>query len=225
MSQKTKPIRLILADDHKVVRDGLKRMIEQQESVDLVGEAENGQEVLDLLDGVDADVVLSDLNMPVMDGLELTEEVVKNFPETKVIILTMLDEPHYIKKLMGSGAEGYLFKNSGVEEVLEAIQKVHQGETYMSEEVTDGLAQYVIKRKKNNPESSKFGMKVQLTDREMEVLGLIIKEYSNQEIADELYISVRTVDAHKRNLIEKTGSRNLAGLVMYAIAHELFDPV
>jgi len=225
MAKQNNKIRLILADDHKVVRDGLKRMLEQQDNIELIGEAENGQEVLDLLDGVDADVILSDLNMPVMDGLELTEEVVKNHSNTKVIILTMLDEPHYIKKLMGSGAEGYLFKNSGVEEVVDAIEKVNEGNTYMSEEVTDSLAQYVIKRKKSNPENTKFGMKIELTKRELEVLELIIKEYSNQEIADELYISVRTVDAHKRNLIEKTGSRNLAGLVMYAIAHELFDPI
>lgn len=221
----SKKIKLILAEDHKVVRDGLRRMLEQKDQIDLVGEAENGKQVLELLEESEADIVLSDLNMPIMDGLELTEAVVKNHPNTKVIILTMLDEPHYIKKLMGSGAEGYLFKNSGVEEVVTAIEKVYRGDTYMSDEVTDKLAQYVIRRKKSNPDHSKFGYSVDLTKRELEVLELIIKEYSNQEIADKLFISVRTVDAHKRNLIEKTGSRNLAGLVMYAIAHELFDPI
>lgn len=220
-----KKIKLILADDHKLVRDGLKRMLSQQDEIDLVGEAENGHEVLKILEEQEADIVLSDLNMPKMDGLELTEVVVKKYPKSKVIILTMLDEPHYIKKLMSSGADGYLFKNSGVEEVVEAIKKVHNDETFMSDEVTDKLAQYVIKRKSANPEKSKFGLKVELSGRELEVLELIIKEYSNQEIAEKLYISVRTVDAHKRNLIEKTGSRNLAGLVMYAIAHELFDAI
>jgi DNA-binding NarL/FixJ family response regulator len=218
-------IKLIIVDDHRVVRDGLKKFIGNDEQFELQGEAENGQKALDLLEEKHIDVVLSDLNMPVMDGLELTEAVIKRYPDTKVIILTMLDEPHYIKQLMSCGAEGYLFKNSGVEEVKTAIRKVHHGETYMSNEVTEKLTQYVIKRKEANPKNKRFGFHVELSKRELEVLELIIKEYSNQEIAEKLFISVRTVDAHKRNMIEKTGSRNIAGLVMYAITHQLFEDI
>lgn len=218
-------IKIIIVDDHQVVRDGLKKYIGNDDQFDLIGEAENGKKALELLEDHNIDIVLSDLNMPEMDGLELTEKVIKNFPESKVIILTMLDEPHYIKQLMSCGAEGYLFKNSGVEEVKSAIKKVFAGETYMSDEVTEKLTQYVIKRNHTNPEKKKFGFQANLTKRELEILELVIKEHSNQEIADKLFISVRTVDAHKRNLIEKTGSRNIAGLVMYAITHQLFDTI
>jgi DNA-binding NarL/FixJ family response regulator len=215
-------INILIADDHKIVRDGIKRYLNNDNNFNLLYEASNGREAYDFLKDNQVDVILSDLNMPEMDGLELTEKVVKEYPDTKVIILTMMDEPHYIKKLMGSGAEGYLFKNSGVDEVKQAIRKVAAGETYMSQEVTESLTNYVIKRKQSNPKYNKFGFNVELSERELEVLELIIKEYTNQEIADKLYISVRTVDAHKRHMIEKTGSRNLAGLIMYAIAHELF---
>jgi DNA-binding NarL/FixJ family response regulator len=218
-------IKIIIADDHQIVRDGIKKYLGNDTDFNLLLEAANGREVLDFLQENDTDVILSDLNMPVMDGLELTEKVVKNHPDSKVIILTMMDEPHYIKKLMGCGAEGYLFKNSGVEEVKQAIRKVAAGETYMSSEVTESLTNYVIKRKQSNPKYNKFGYHVELTDRELEVLELIIQEYTNQEIADKLFISVRTVDAHKRHMIEKTGSRNLAGLIMYAIMHELFPHI
>ena len=216
-------IRVMIVDDHQVVRDGLKRYISNDEQLELVNEAENGNQALEFLQETPTDITLCDLNMPEMDGLEFTEQVVKNNMSTKVIILTMMDEPQYIKQLMGSGAEGYLFKNSGIDEVKKAIFNVHKGETYLSKEVTEKLTQYVIKRNKSNPKNSKFGFHVELSDRELEVLELIIKEYSNQEIADKLFISVRTVEAHKRNMIEKTGSRNIAGLVMYAIVHQLFE--
>lgn len=218
-----KGIKLLLVDDHQIIRDGLKKYLLNDDDFELVGEAANGKEALSMLENQKVDVILSDLNMPEMDGLELTEAVIKNFPDSKVIILTMLDEPHYIKQLMGSGAEGYLFKNSGVDEVKKAIHKVFQGETYLSEEVTDSLTQYIIKRKQSNPKNNRFSLNANLSERELEVLELIIKEKTNQEIADKLFISVRTVDAHKRNLIEKTGSRNIAGLVMYAITHQLFE--
>ena len=217
-------IKLLIVDDHQLIRDGLKKYIANDPDFELVGEAENGVQALEVLAKTKVDIILSDLNMPEMDGLELTEKVGKEFESSKVIILTMLDEPHYIKQLMSCGAEGYLLKNSGVDEVKNAIKKVFNGETYMSEEVTQKLTQYVIKRSKSNPKNSKFGFHVELSERELEVLKLIVKEYSNKEIADKLFISPRTVDAHKRNMIEKTGSRNITGLIMYAINHQLFDP-
>jgi len=219
----TEKIKIMIVDDHQVVRDGLKKYISNDEKLEFVNEAENGVQALTFLSETNADITLCDLNMPEMDGLEFTEQVIKQKINTKVIILTMMDEPHYIKQLMGSGAEGYLFKNSGIEEVKKAIFNVYKGETYLSNEVTEKLTQYVIKRNNSNPKNSKFGFHIELSSREMEVLELIIKEFSNQEIAEKLFISVRTVEAHKRNMIEKTGSRNIAGLVMYAIINQLFD--
>lgn len=218
-----KPIKIILVDDHRIIRDGLKKYLLNDIDFEVVGEAENGIKALKILEKKDVDIVLSDLNMPEMDGLVLTENIMEHYPDTKVIILTMLDEPHYIKQLMSGGAEGYLFKNSGVDEVKKAIKKVYSGDTFLSDEVTNSLTQYVIKRKQNNPRNKRFGFIAKLSDRELEVLKLIVKEKSNQEIADKLFISVRTVDAHKRNMIEKTGSRNIAGLVMYAITHQLIE--
>lgn len=218
-----KPIKIMLVDDHRIIRDGLKKYLLNDIDFEVVGEAENGVKALKILGKKDVDIVLSDLNMPEMDGLALTENIMEHHPNTKVIILTMLDEPHYIKQLMGSGAEGYLFKNSGVDEVKKAIKKVYSGDTFLSDEVTNSLTQYVIKRKQSNPRNKRFGFVARLSERELEVLKWIVKEKSNQEIADILFISVRTVDAHKRNMIEKTGSRNIAGLVMYAITHQLIE--
>lgn len=216
-------IKLIIVDDHQLIRDGLKKYIANDPDFQFQGEAENGLKALELLEKEEVDIILSDLNMPEMDGLELTEKVLDQFPKSKIIILTMLDEPHYIKQLMSCGAEGYLFKNSGVDEVKKAIKKVYDGETYMSHEVTEKLTQYVIKRNDANPKNKKFGFHVDLSERELEVLELIIKEHSNKEIAEKLFISPRTVDAHKRNMIEKTGSRNIAGLVVYSINHQVFE--
>lgn len=218
-----KKIKVLIVDDHQIIRDGLKKYLLSIDEIEFVGQAENGKQALELIEKNEVDIVLSDLNMPEMDGLELTENIIANHSHIKVIILTMLDEPHYIKQLMGSGAEGYLFKNSGVEEVKKAILRVNDGDTYLSNEVTESLTQYVIKRKKSKPKPSKFGFDPKLSDRELEVLELIIKEKTNKEIADKLFISVRTVDAHKRNLIEKTGSRNIAGLVMFAITNQLIE--
>lgn len=215
-------IKLVLVDDHKMIREGLKSFLQDVSEFEIVGEADNGVACLKLLDEVEADIVLSDLNMPEMDGLELIKEIKTKHPDLKVIALTMMGESQHIKQMLAEGALGYLLKDCSEEELISAIKIVDNGGTYYSPQVTNIIFSNIRKVK---PTTNRLVNEMVLSDREKEVLHLIIKEKSNKEIADELFISVRTVDAHKRNLLDKTGSKNVAGLVLYAIDRQLFDDV
>lgn len=215
-------VKLFLVDDHKMIREGLKNFLSDNKDFEIVGEAENGVDCLRQLEDLDVNIVLTDLNMPEMDGLELTKRIKEVKPELKVIALTMMGESQHIKQMLAEGAVGYLLKDCSEEELVTAIRNVHQGGTYYSPEVTNIILNNIRKIK---PVSSKVVTDMPLTDREKEVLHLILKEYSNKEIADTLFVSVRTVDAHKRNLLDKTGSKNVAGLVLYAIDRQLYDDV
>lgn len=216
-----KKISIIMVDDHKMIRDGLKSFLASNEEFDIIGEAANGEECLTLLKDLKPDIILSDLSMPVMNGMELTKQISKNHSDIKVIVLTMFDESQHVKQILADGAKGYLLKNCSEEELKQAIKNVGNGGTYYSAEVTNIIMNSL--RKVKTKEDSKLSMEVPLTEREKEVLHLVVKEYSNQEIAEKLFISVRTVDAHKRNLLDKTVSKSVAGLVLYAIDKQLFD--
>jgi DNA-binding NarL/FixJ family response regulator len=160
--------------------------------------------------------------MPVMNGIDCTKTIKELYPDIRVLGLSMLNDNQFIKQMLAAGALGYLLKNSGEEEVKKAIRTVYKGESYYSAEVAETVMQGMMKGS-SIKRSNKLVVDLPLTSREQEVLYLIIKEKTNQEIADELFISPRTVDAHKRNLLEKTGSKNIAGLVLYAIEKNLFD--
>jgi DNA-binding NarL/FixJ family response regulator len=214
-------IKLFLVDDHKMIREGLKTFLSDNPDFEIIAEAENGQDCLDQLKNISPDVILTDLNMPVMDGLELTKSVKSEYPEIKIIALTMMGESQHIKQMLAEGAMGYLLKDCSEEELVLAIKNVHDGGTYYSPEVTNIIISNI--RKLKPAPKSKVSVEMPLTEREKEVLYLILKEKNNAEIADELFISVRTVDAHKRNLLDKTGSKNVAGLVLYAVDRNLFD--
>lgn len=214
--------KIFLVDDHKMVREGLKSFLQENPELDVIGEAENGQDCLDQLDSLSPDIILTDLNMPVMDGLDLTINLKKSFPDIKVITLTMMDESQHIKKMLAEGVVGYLLKNCSEEELLTAIKTIANGGTYYAPEVTNLIFNSIRKVK---PTKKRMSVQHPLSDREKEVLHLILKEKANQEIADELFISVRTVDAHKRNLLDKTGSKTITGLVLYAIDNQLFDDI
>jgi DNA-binding NarL/FixJ family response regulator len=164
---------------------------------------------------------MMDISMPVMDGIECTQHITDDYPDIKVLALSMMNDGQFIKKMLSAGAMGYILKNSGEAEIKKALRAVSEGETYFSAEVNETVMQNMLKGgvKRNH----KLVVDLPLTSRETEVLRLILKEYSNQEIADELFISPRTVDAHKRNLLEKTGSKNTAGLVLYAVEKNLFE--
>lgn len=212
-------IRILLVDDHKIVRDGIISLLQDDPRLVIVGQAENGIEALDKIEKVEPDLVLLDINMPIMDGLNCAKHITEKFPNVKILTLTMLNEQEHIKNMLAAGAGGYILKSSGREELITAINTVMAGNTYFSEEVKDLIMMDMIKRKTSSGKI--VGEPIPLTPREIDVLQLIVDEYTNLEIAEKLFISVRTVDAHRRNLLEKTGSRNTAGLVKYALENDL----
>ncbi|MGW8123025.1 response regulator [Roseivirga echinicomitans] len=219
-----KKIKIFLVDDHKMIRDGIKFYLDEDERFEIVGEANNGQEALSMINkDSNFDVLVTDIVMPSMDGIELVKNLIQGATlEYKILALTMLSETQHIKKMLNYGIQGYILKSCGEEEIKKAITEVAAGNTFYSQEVTTIIMNNLRGEKTRG---SRMAVDIPLTKREREVLHLIVKEYSNQEIADELFISVRTVDAHKRNLLEKTGAKNMAGLAIYALEKRFFDDV
>jgi len=214
-----KKIKILVVDDHKIIRDGISSLLHDQPEYSVVAEASNGREALAVLAKTKIDIAIVDINMPEMNGIDCTREINEKFENTRVIALTMHSEEIYLTKMIEAGAVGYILKNLGKKELLSALSAVVEGKHYYSPEIT--LA--VIKELTNPRKKKEHDAKIELTAREMEVLELIVREHSNQEIADKLSISMRTVDAHRRNLLEKTGVRNTAGLVKYSINNQLFE--
>nr|WP_321452272.1 response regulator transcription factor [uncultured Carboxylicivirga sp.] len=212
-------IKILLVDDHTMIRQGLKSFL-NKEDFEVLAEAKNGVEALNYLNNSKVDVLVTDIMMPEMDGIELCKRVTNEFPEINVLALTMMNENYNIKKMLGAGAKGYILKDCTQDQLRDAIKAVYQGKNYYSQEVTniimEGLTSQPAPKKRLVSE-------IPLTKRETEILHLICKEKTNQEIADELFISNRTVEAHKRNLLDKTGCKNIAGLVLYAVERKLFD--
>lgn len=208
---------ILVVDDHQIIRDGIRFYFEDDEEFQIADEAENGLEALELLKNNEYDVILTDINMPIMDGLEFMKSVKENYPDQKVLVLSMYNEAGYINKMIAMGANGYVLKKSDKTELVKAIKKVLDGEDHYSDEVYKTIIGNIAGRKPKE----RLTLETELSDREKEVLVLITNEYSNQEIADKLFISIRTVETHKRNLLEKTGCKNVAGLVMYAVEHNL----
>lgn len=211
--------RILLADDHNIIRDGIKALLEDAGNLEIHAEAETGEEALEICRSQPIDLVIMDINMPGMEGIEATRLIKEEFPDIKVLALTMLHEEEHIRRMIEAGASGYILKSSGTEEMRKAIETVLKGENYFSEDAKQSVMQDLV----GSGGKKRSGDPTDLTDRELEVLELICREYTNPEIAEELYISVRTVDAHRRNLLQKTGARNTAGLVRYAMEHKLFD--
>ncbi|WP_205499901.1 response regulator [Rufibacter psychrotolerans] len=215
-------IKVILVDDHTLIRDGLKSLLKSERSIQIIGEAENGQQLLDLLETVTPDVIMLDLNMPVMDGFETLQRLQQSHPKLKVLILTMLDQESYVHKVRSAGAKGFVLKTAGRDELVHAIKTVANDNSFICSEVALNLLNRANNQEeatanggvKNNPELSK---------REMEVLRLIAEGYTNAEIADKLFASKRTIESHRQHLIEKTKARNTATLIKYAIQQGLID--
>ncbi len=208
-------MKILLVDDHKIIRDVLGRFIVEYVTANL-DQANNGIEAINLIKQEKYDLVISDINMPKMDGVQLMKAIHEYDPELKVIALSMMDDTVSIKKMLQAGASGYVLKEGNTQELIKAIEEVLKGNNYFSPVVQERIMQSVI-------DGSKAHKNVKLSKRELEVLKLIFDEKSNNEIADELFISLRTVEAHKHNVMEKTGSKNMASLVKFAIREKLFD--
>lgn len=220
MTTKPEKIRLILADDHKIIRDGIRSLLQNESRYEIIGEAENGDEAVALVEKLKPHLVIMDINMPVLDGIDATRIITEKYTDTSVLVLTMTSEQEHIKKMIEAGAGGYILKNSGREELISAIDTIVKGRNYFSDEVKNAIMQNMVQKQARNDKIA--GEPIPLTRREKDVLNLILKEFTNYEIAEKLFISVRTVDAHRRNLLEKTGARNTAGLVKFAIENHLF---
>jgi DNA-binding NarL/FixJ family response regulator len=209
-------ISVFLVDDHKLFREGLRMLLNQLPIVSEVHEASDGIEFLDRVEECRPGLVFMDINMPGLNGIETTAKAVEMFPDLKIVALSMFSDEEYYTSMIGAGACGFMLKNSGIEDVELCIRNVVAGYNYFSPEILTGIV-YNLNRK-NKPVR-----KSELSDREAEVLFSICQGHSNQEIADMLNLSKRTVDKHRENLLLKTGSRNTAGLVMYAIRNGLAE--
>lgn len=207
-----KKIKVLLVDDHQLIIDGLKSLMKNAGEIEITGTANNGREALRVLEILTIDVVLMDIDMPVMNGIDALKEIKKGKPAIKVIILSMHDESGMIKNLLALGADGYLLKSTSQDELISAIKKVSDGNKYFSTEVTLSL----LNGSQSNSQLPKQQAEI-LTTREEEILKLIAEGYSNKEIGTRLFISHRTVDTHRTNLMKKLNTSNIAGLISYAI--------
>lgn len=210
------PIKVLTVDDHQLVLDGIKLMLEGHEVINVVAEAHNGQEAIDYVAAQEVDVVLMDLNMPEVNGIDACKVIKELKPDTKVMILSMISEHKMIKSVMKTGANGYMLKNSGQQEIIEAILKVNAGENHFDERIID-----IMMDPKNTAQVKSENLHPSLSRREKEILKLIVDEHTTSEIAGQLFISFGTVESHRRNMISKLGVRNTAGLVSAAYKYDL----
>ena len=203
-------VNIVLADDHAIVLDGVASILSAIPRFHIVGKAGNGQAALDILANVQAHFLITDYSMEGMDCMTLIHAVKKKYPGVKIIVMTMHDETPIVQDVLRAGVDGYILKKHTANELLAAIDFILQGGQFWSQEVNKILL------KKLNPEEN-----IQITDREMEVLKLLINELTSKEIAEKLFISERTVDTHRKNLLRKTNSTNIVGLLKYAHSHKL----
>jgi DNA-binding NarL/FixJ family response regulator len=199
--------------------DGIRSLLSSIAHYSIVGEAHNGQEALEKIKNLKPDLVLLDMNMPIMDGLQTLKIIKEKHQSVKVIMLTMFDTREYIQKLLKNGANGYILKNTGKEELSQGIETVMSGQAFYSKQVMERIMEGLQGIKEDK---SSYGV-IEITEREKDVLKLLVKEFTTQEIADKLFISVNTVETHRKNLISKLGVRNLAGLVKYAMQNGLAE--
>ncbi len=209
-------IRIIIVDDHEIFRGGLRMVINKLGYVKVVGEAADGQEFLKLIETVETDLVLMDIEMPVMNGIEATKLALERKPELKIIALTMFKEDAYIQSMMEAGVKGFLIKNISKDVLDRALQAVYNGKTYYSEELWDYFTKAVSKEEKPDDD-------INITPRELEVLELLAEGLNNKEIADRLFVSERTIVGHKSNLMAKTNCKNTVALLAYAIRNKLIE--
>ena len=214
----TTKIRLVIADDHEIFRDGLALMLSKQDTVVLTGQASDGKDLLDLVEAVRPDIVLTDIKMPRLDGIAATRALMNRYPDLKIIALSMYEEDDLIVEMLEAGARGYLLKNADKKEILEAVLTVSEGNIFYCKHTTAHLAALIVK--------SKFDVRKRayesvFTDREKEIIRLICRQHTAQEIGDRLYLSKRTVEGYRTKILEKMDAKNTAGVVIFALKHRL----
>ena len=225
-----KPIRAVIAEDHQLVRAGFLKLLTSMNFVEIVGEVSNGQEAVEVAAQVHPDVILMDISMPRLNGVEATHRILKDFPDINIIIISMHNTEEYVLQALQAGALGYLLKDSSPEEFAEAIQRVAAGEKYLCRSVDQQVKDYFqrtgIDPTKKSPQEaqSSFTLSQRLTERQREVLQLVVEGNSSYEIASLLGISEKTVERHRSNLMERLNIHDIPGLVRYAIRVGMITP-
>jgi len=208
------PIRIVLADDHEIFRDGFNVMLKKQNHIKLVGEASNGMELVEITGRLMPDVILTDIKMPKLDGIEATKLITAKFPGVNIIALSMFDDDNLIIDMLEAGAKGYLLKSAHKNEIIEAVKTVYRHETYYCKSTSNKLVQMIAQSRFNPYKQTK---KQEFTQKEIEVIRLICQEASNKEIASKLFLSVRTIEGYREKIQERIKAKNTAGIVIYAI--------
>lgn len=212
-------IKLAIADDHTMFVDGIESILQDEKDLKVVGRCFDGNEVLEFLKTNEVDVLLLDVNLPVYNGIEVCQKALALYPKLKILAVSMFNEESYVTEILNKGALGYILKNTGREELLKAVHTVNGGKSYFSKEVTQTIMKGLMKQKQKTEQRSKFIPKI--SRREKEVLQLIIEEHTTQEIANKLFISLKTVESHRSSLLGKLNARNTAGLVRITFENNL----
>jgi DNA-binding NarL/FixJ family response regulator len=220
MSNHYLPIRVVLADDHEIFRDGFRVMLKKQPSVELIGEAADGEELLTKVEELQPDVVITDIKMPKLDGIGAAKILTKKFPHIGVISLSMFDEENLIIEMLEAGAKGYLLKNAHKNEIIAAVESVFNNQTYYCNHTSRKLTK-MIADSSFNP--NRRAPKPEFSEREISVMRFICQELSNREIALQLKLSVRTIEGYRERIQEKISARNTAGIVVYAIRNRIYQ--
>lgn len=215
-----KKIKIAIADDYKIYRDGIKVGLAADKNLEVVLEADNGEDLINGLENANPDVIIMDLKMPIMDGMEATKEIRKRFDAIKVLVVTMYDDDKFIIHLMEMGANGYLLKNAESEEIRKSIYAVYENGYYFNDLVNKALLKKLVLKRNFKPS---FNQDIEFTERELEVLKLICEEKTAAEIGKEIFLSPRSVEGIRQKLIEKVGVRNTAGLVMFALKNGIVE--
>ena len=214
-------IRVLLADDHNVVRQGLRMLLEAQPDIEVVGEAENGRQAVQLAKSLAPDIMLLDVAMPLLNGLEATRQITRDFPKTRVLVLSTYCEDDYVKQLTEEGASGYLVKQTAATDLIKAIRETYKGNAFFSPSISKRLLEHCRDVFSHGSQPRKSTTK--LTTREAEVLQLIAEGHANKQIASELGISIKTVEKHRQQVMNKLGIHDIAGLTRHAISKGMVE--
>ncbi|MGH2565941.1 MAG: response regulator [Ginsengibacter sp.] len=212
-------IRIVIAEDYPLFLEAIHLLVEKQNELRIAGEAINGRELLEVVRKEKPDIVITDIEMPIMNGIEATKILKQEFPEMGILALTMYGEDHFIQDMLEAGADGYLLKSTSKEELFIAVKEVYEGRNYFCNATTMRMARMISTTHVLSKQP-----KIEFTEKEIEIIKLICEQYATKEIADKTSLTYRTVEKYRAVILEKTGSKNMAGVVVYAIKHGMFVP-
>jgi len=212
-------IRVLIADDHEVYREGLRLVLQKHQDIDLIGEATNGNELLHLSAALEPDVILTDIVMPAMDGIEATKRILERIPSARIIALSMFNQEYLVLEMLRAGAMGYLLKNAQKNEIVDAIHAVSRNRTYYCRDTTLKISRLISR---SHFKECHITSSTLLSEREIEIIKLICQDLSNKEIADKLSLSSRTVEGHRLRILEKIEARSAAGIVIFAVRNGIY---